>query len=85
MFAPSPLKMTLQFCQVIVRKDAQDRTAQSCAIDQRGVTEFVEQNDIIFGDQGRNCSKRRGISAAETKRGFGPFPLRQCAFQAQMW
>ena len=57
--------------KLIVWKDTQNRAAQPCAIDQRGVTEFVEQNDVIFGDQGRNRSERRGIAAAETKRGFG--------------
>ena len=76
MFAPSPFKKTLQFAKLIVWKDTQNRAAQPCAIDQRGVTEFVEQNDVIFGDQGRNRSEGCGIAAAETKRCFSCLPFR---------
>ena len=85
MFTARPFEETLQFAKLIVWKDTQNRAAQPSAIDQRCVAEFIEQNDVIFGDQGRNRSKRRGISTAETKRGFGSFPLCQRAFQAQMW
>ena len=48
------------------------------------MAEFVEHDDIILGDNGRNHSERRSISAAETKRCFGSFPFRQRALQAQM-
>jgi hypothetical protein len=59
-----------------VGKDTQNRAAQLCPVDQRGVAEFVEQDQVVFGDQGRNRSERSGVSVAETKRGFGPFPFR---------
>ena len=53
-FAPGPLEKTFQFAEIIVWKDPQNRATQFCTVDQRGVTEFVEQNDVIFGDQGGN-------------------------------
>src|SRR5205814_1796062 len=84
MFTASPLKVTLQFAHMIVWKHAQNRAAQFCAIDQRGVTEFVEQNDIILAHQCWNRTERRGVSATETKRSFGSLPFRQRALQAHM-
>ena len=82
---PRPLKMSLQFSQVIVWKDAQDRGAQLCTVDQRRMAEFVEQDNITFRNQRRNSTERRGVSAAETKRSVGAFPFRERAFQTQMW
>jgi len=76
MFAPGPFKMALQFSHMIVWKDAQERAAEFCAVDQRGVAELVEYNDVIFGNERRDRAERGRISAGETKRGFCRLPLR---------
>src|SRR5438876_271152 len=85
MFAPCPFQVALEFAQIVVWKDSQDRAAQLCGVDQRGVAEFVEQDDIVFRDQRRNRTKRCGVSATETKRSLRAFPFSQRAFQTQMW
>src|SRR5438552_12208549 len=84
MLAPSPFEMTLQFPKMIVRENAQDGATQHCSVDERSVTEFVQHDDVILRDQGRDCAERSGISAAETQRSFGPFPFRQRLFQTKM-
>ena len=84
MFAPSPFKVALQFAHMIVWKDAQHRAAQSCAIDERSVAEFVEHDDVILVGQCRDCAERCSISATETERGFGLLPFRQRLLEAQM-
>src|SRR5437667_4209011 len=70
---------------MIVWKYAQNCAAQFCAIDEGGVTEFVEQDDVIFADYGRDRAERSGVSATETKRGFCSFPFGQHIFQTHMW
>jgi hypothetical protein len=50
MFTPRPFKVTFQFAKLIVGKNTQNRAAQPSAIDQRCVAEFIEQNDVTFGD-----------------------------------
>ena len=84
MCAVSPLKMTLQFAHMIVWKHAQNRAAQFCAVDQRGVTKFVEQDYIILAHQCWNRAQRRCVSTTETKGRFSSLPFRQRAFQTQM-
>src|SRR5260370_19824849 len=77
--------MTLQFSKMIMRKHAKERAAQFCPIDQRRVAEFVEQDNVIFGDEGRDGAERSRVSTAEAKRRVGSFPLRNRALQTHMW
>src|SRR2546428_11323899 len=85
MFAPSPLQVALEFAQIIVWKDAQNRAAQLCGVNERGVAKLVEQDDIIFRNERRNCTQRRRVSAAETKRSLRALPFSQRLLQTQMW
>jgi hypothetical protein len=50
-----------------------------CGVYERGVAQFVEQDDIVFRDQRRNRPERSGISATETKRSLSAFPFGQRA------
>src|SRR5215467_93968 len=67
--APSPSKMAFQFGQMIVRKHAPDRVTEFRTIDKGCMAELVENNNVIFTDQGRDRAERCSISATETKRG----------------
>jgi hypothetical protein len=77
--------VTLQFAEIAVWKNAQEGAAQLRAIDERSVAELVEQDNVISGDQCRNCAQGCGVSATEAKRSFSPFPFSQRVFQTQMW
>src|SRR5437762_4863822 len=85
MLLPAPFKMFLQFAEMVMRKYSQGGAAQFCAIYERSVAEFIEQDDIVLADQSRHRPEGGGVSAAEGKRSFCLFPLRQGVFQAQMW
>ncbi len=50
MFALRPFEMTLEFTQMIMRKNSHDRAAQSGAVDERRMTELVQQHDIALRD-----------------------------------
>ena len=66
MFAARPFEVTLEFAEMVVRKNAHRRAAQARAIDQGCVAEFIEDDDILSGCQRGQSADRRGISAAET-------------------
>jgi hypothetical protein len=54
LFPSRPFQVALQFTEVIMRKDANAGAAQACAIDQRSVSQFIENDDVVFpGDEGR--------------------------------
>src|SRR5437870_6628473 len=76
--------MALQFAEMIVGKNAQGRSAQFRAVDQRRVTQFVENDDVVFIDQRRNCSERCHVTAAETERRFRFLPFRERGFEAKV-
>jgi len=76
--------MALQFAEMIVGKNAQGRSAQFRAVDQRRVTQFVENDDVVFIDQRRNCSERCRVTAAETERRFRFLPFRERGFEAKV-
>ena len=59
MFSARPFQLAFQFPEMVVRKDAQDGAAQFRAIDERGVTKFVEEDDIFAADEGGHCAKAR--------------------------
>ena len=46
-----PFEMALQFAEMIVRENPQRRAAQPRAIDQRGMTELVENDDVLLGSE----------------------------------
>src|SRR6266436_7208307 len=84
MLAPGPFQVALEFSQIVVWKDAQACATQLCGVDERGVAKFVEQDDIIFRNERRNRTQRRGVSAAETKRSLRAFPFSQRPLQTHM-
>ena len=69
---------------MIVWKDAQPCTAQLGAIDERCMTQFVEQDDVVLANQRRNRSERGCLTAAKAERRFSAFPFRQRGLQTQM-
>ena len=75
----------LQLLEVIVRKHAHRRAAQSRGIDERGVTKLVEDNGIILAHQRRNGAERDGVAAGETQRGLRAFEARDFILQLFMW
>src|SRR5437868_14205362 len=51
--------MTLQFAEMIVRKNANAGPAQACAIDERSVSQFINHDDIVFPGDGRKSADCR--------------------------
>src|ERR1700736_2002761 len=70
---------------MIVGKNTQGRTAELRTVDERCVTQFVENDDVVFVDERRNCSERSCVTAAETERRFRSLPFRECGFETNMW
>jgi len=69
----APIGVSLQFSQIVVRKDAQRRAAQLCAVDQRRVAEFVEQDNIIFRNQRWNCPSAAAYPLLKQSAASVPF------------
>src|SRR2546423_719303 len=76
--------MALKFAEMIVWKNAQDRTAELRAVNQRCMTQFVENDHVVFADKRRNRSERSGVTAAETQGRFRFLPFRERVFETNM-
>ena len=79
--SPRPLKMTGEFLEIIVWIHPHRRTTEPGAIDERGMTKLVENDDITLSHQGRERSNRRGIATRKSERRFGPFEIGQSLFR----
>src|SRR5439155_18240848 len=77
--------MTLQFAEMIVRKNANAGPAQACAIDERSVSQFINNDDIVFPGDGRKSVDCRYVFAIESNRGQSVFKFCNRALQCLMW
>ena len=67
-----------------MRKNANAGAAQACAIDQRSVSQFIENDDVVFpGDRGKSADRCR-VTAIESNRGRHVFPFGNRALQRHM-
>jgi len=73
MCAPRPLEVSLQFSQIVVRKDAQRRAAQLWRVDQRRVAEFVEQTTSFFRNQRWNVPSAAAYPLLKQSAASVPF------------
>ena len=62
-------------------KDAQLCAAQARGVHDAGVNELVEDDDVIFAQQGADGSDGGGIAGGETQRGFGAFEIGEGFFK----
>src|SRR5437868_14147494 len=74
--------MTLQFAEMIVRKNANAGPAQGCAIDERSVSQFINHDGIVFPGDGGKSADRRRVTAIESNRGRRVFPFCNRALSA---
>src|SRR2546423_15693650 len=76
--------MAFEFTEMIMRKDANAGAAQACTIDKRSMSQFVENNNVVFpGDRGKSAH-RRCVTAMESNRGRHVFPFCNRALQCHM-
>ena len=66
-----PLEMALEPLEVVVGKDPHCRSAQSGPVNERGVAEFVEDEDVAFSTKGRQGPRRGGEARTEAQPRFG--------------
>ena len=58
-----------------MRENAEFCAAQFCGIDNRGVNQFVDDDDVVFVGERANRSERGGVTGGKNQRGFGLFEL----------
>jgi hypothetical protein len=77
----SPLEDFLQIGQIIVVEDTQRRTAQAGGVHDGGVNEFVQNDNVVPGEQGAQGSGGGGIAGGEGEGGFGLLKFREGSLQ----
>lgn len=73
MFLPGPSKLFGEVGDVVMTEDTQGGTAETGAVHEAGVTEFVQKNDVVFGGEGLQGAGAGGVTAAEDEGGGGVF------------
>src|SRR5205823_14147465 len=58
--------------------------AQTCAIDQRGMNEFIENDDVVFPGDGGKSADRGRVTAIKSNCGWHVFPFCNRALQCHM-
>ena len=56
--------------EVVVREHSQRCAAEPCGVDQRSVTEFVEDDGVVLSAERREDAHGRGVTAREGERGL---------------
>jgi hypothetical protein len=70
---------------MVVWKDAHRRAAQSCAVDQRGVAEFVEDDDVVRSAQRAERAESGRVAARKCQRRLGSLKARNRILELRMW
>lgn len=73
MFLPGPRKLIGEVSEVVMTEDAQGGTAQTSAVHEAGVTEFVQKNYVALGGEGLQGAGAGGVTTAEEQGGGGVF------------
>src|ERR1700730_9613521 len=66
---------------MVVRKYAHSSSGEPGAIDNTGVNEFIQDDNLAGTDQTAEGANRRGISAAKEQRALGSLECRKRLFQ----
>ncbi len=77
----SPLQYFLQVIQIVVGEDTNFCAAEPGGVHNAGVNKLVEDDDVIFAQQGADGSGGGGIAGGETQRGFGAFEIGEGFFK----
>ena len=67
-----------------MREDAELRAAETSAIDDAGVDELIDDDDVVLVEQGRDGAEGGGVAAGETQRSFGGFECGERFFEFAM-
>src|SRR5207248_9264788 len=84
LFPSRPFQVAFEFTEVIMRKNANAGAAQTCAIDQRGMNEFIENDDVVFPGDGGKSADRGRVTAIKSNCGWHVFPFCNRALQCHM-
>src|SRR5436853_301091 len=63
------LENVLELLEILVRVNANGRTALPCAVDDAGVVELVENDHVALAHQRRDRAGIRGVAGTEDDRG----------------
>jgi hypothetical protein len=80
-----PLQMALELAEMVVRVNADDRAAELRAVDQRGVGELVENDDVVLAEQRAERADRRRVAGGKAQRRFRALELREFLLELDVW
>ncbi len=80
-----PAQNLPKFGEIVVGKNAKFGAGKSGGIDDAGMHQFVEDDDIVRPHQGANGSQRRGIAGGKNQGGRGVLKAGEGGFQFMVW
>ena len=64
--ASGPFEDVFEFVQVVVREDAEFGTGQAGAVHERSVDQFVQDDNVVFAEEGADGAQGGGVTGGKT-------------------